>query len=114
MVDIHLKHYKMLKQIELANPLSADKLSDEQLEIIDFLMEHNFVVPIHNYDNVKKYMDLFTSPNSGYKITQDGLAQLYMFKSKFYKTKTSLILSIFSTAASIVSTIVAIIALLRP
>lgn len=47
-------------------------------------------------------------------INQDGKAQISAFKSTFYKTRTSLIMSIFSTVAAIVSTIVSIIALLKP
>lgn len=113
MVDIHLKHYKMLKRIETSKILKTGNLTDNEIEIIEFLIKKEFVEPIPSDEPIKEFKDFFDIKPCGYKITQEGLAQLYSFKSTFYKTRTSIILSVFSTIAAIGSTVVAIIALLK-
>lgn len=115
MVDINFEQYKMLKRISKKQSIKYEEFSKEEIKICEFLSEKNFItlniksVPIPNnpYNAHIPVLD-------NYEITEAGKAQIYTFKSKIYKIKTSLILSIFSTAAAIGSTIVAIIALLKP
>lgn len=114
MTDISFVQYKMLKRINKNQNIKYKKLSDEEIKICEFLAENNFVIlntksmpvpnnPYHAHIPVR----------DNYEITEEGRAQIYSFKSTFYKTRTSIILSVFSTIAAICSTIVAIIALLK-
>ncbi len=107
MVDISYKQYKMLKEINCHNSYNSIHLTAEDLEICDFLQRNQFITTRIKRDNIddKIYNE--------YRVTQSGKAQIYTFKSKFYKTRTSLILSVFSTFAAITSSVIAIIALMQ-
>lgn len=115
MVDISFKQYKILKRINKSQSIKYEELSEEEIKTCDFLAEKNFLslnadyLPLPNNP-----YNIHRSVPNNYEITEEGKAQIYVFKSKFYKTRISLILSIFSTVAAIGSTVVAIIALLKP
>lgn len=115
MVDIDFKQYKMLKRIAKTNSLTNKSLTKEELNIIDYLAAHNFVEIIIERPKITDFsISVSKSQNAEYQITEKGKAQIFTFKSTFYKAKTSIILSIISTVAAFTSTIVSIIALLKP
>lgn len=103
MVDIHLKHYKMLKQIENSKTFENKDLSDEQIEIIDFLIRKDFVEKLQYDGEVNSYKDYLNLKPSGYKITQEGLAQISAYSSTFLKWWIPLIVSIASFILSCIS-----------
>lgn len=105
MVDIDYPQFRMLRRIKRHKTVKSINFTKDQLEICDHLKLNGFIT-------VRTVLSASPHYNE-YRITQKGKAQLCTFKSQFYKTRTSLILSVFSTFASVVSTIVAIIALLK-
>lgn len=115
LVEINKEQYKLLKYINKKGTIYCDQLTSDELDICKYLFKNDLInrttktISKRNNDYVS--LDVITD---SYSINQDGKAQISAFKSTFYKTRTSLIMSIFSTVAAIVSTIVSIIALLKP
>lgn len=115
LIEINKEQYKVLKFINKKGTIYCDRLTSDELDICKYLFKNDLInrttktISKRNNDYVS--LDVITD---SYSINQDGKAQISAFKSTFYKTRTSLIMSIFSTVAAIVSTIVSIIALLKP
>lgn len=108
MIDISYPQYKMLRTIQRKKLISTAFLSNEELDICLYLLEHDCVkdIAFSGIDfsgNVIK--DSSLPPDI--KITQTGEAQLYVFRSKFHKWWIPVLISLLSF-------IVSVLALLRP
>jgi hypothetical protein len=97
MVDIDLKQYRMLKKVDKHSSIDAAFLSKEEKDICAFLLEKQFLAVTKSYRrNEQGDIDIFNLYPKEYSITQAGKAQIYAFKSTFYKWWIPVIISIFS------------------
>lgn len=109
MVDISKPQYKMLKKLHKNKFLSYECLSDEEKEICAYLLQHNLISVTKKIGEFSK-TDMILPPLKidSCSITQSGEAQIYIFKSTFYKWWIPVIISLVALALSIASLIVQI------
>lgn len=107
MLDISKEQYKMLSKINKSTTLQTSSLSTEELDICQYLLDHEFIKakerPLPNFIggiHVQKTLP----PNL--ELTQTGKAQLYAFRSTFYKWWIPVIISIFALITSVAAILV--------
>lgn len=106
MIDINYKQYRMLNRISKHKSIPAKNLTNDDLEIIDFLIKSKFVTPEYSYEIHKLGEYEMPVPiEQEYRVTQAGQAQVYTFRSTYFKRWIPVVIS---TASLIVSILVAI------
>lgn len=102
MVDISKPQYKMLKKLHKNKCLSYEYLSDEEKEICTYLLQHNLISVTKKMGEFSK-TDMILPPLKidSCSITQSGEAQIYIFKSTFYKWWIPVLISIAALIISI-------------
>lgn len=102
MVDISPEQYRMLKKISRNDSAQTDSMSKDEKEICAFLATKGFLsVSKKCRTDESGNLDLFNTYPSEYTITQSGKAQIYAFKSTFYKWWIPVIISIAAIAISL-------------
>lgn len=104
MVNLSKSQYKMLCKVYKANRLSASTLTEKELEICRYLMENDCLKS--NYvsrTNISGKLFISKSLPSDIEITQTGEAQIYIFRSTFYKWWIPVVISVFALISSVLS-----------
>lgn len=105
-------HYKLLKRISRRTTISAESLSEEELDICSYLhslklIECNMQNPIV-HENAYGFQSLVYE-HVEYSITQAGKAEIYNFKSTFYKWWIPVVISIIALIVSIAAVLVQVL-----
>ncbi len=101
MVDISKPQYKMLVKIHKRNQLPYESLSEEEKDICSYLLAHNLICVIKQLDKSSApSMQLPAVKIKSVQITQAGMAQIYTFKSTFYKWWIPVVISIIALILS--------------
>lgn len=97
MIGISKSQYKMLRKIQKQKSISASSLSENELEICQHLMEMECL----------KCRDFFgkRALPSEVEVSQKGEAQIYLFRSTFYKWWIPVVISILALIVSIAAPI---------
>lgn len=112
MSTIGKSHYKLLKRISRRTTISAESLSKEELDICSYLhslklIECDMQNPIIR-ENAYGFQSLVYE-HVEYSITQVGKAEIYNFKSTFYKWWIPVVISIVALIVSIAAILVQIL-----
>lgn len=109
MVDIDFKQFKMLLKLK-HNNIKTDKieLSEEDQDILEFLIKNNFAVIIDDIKYIPSSSNFVIGEipilnSTTYQITQDGKAQISAYVSSFHKWWIPLVISIGSFILSCIS-----------
>lgn len=95
MIEINSQQYRMLKRIRRYKKLDTSKLSEEELEICDFLVSNNFLVASSSRaEEIANHTEYVNIVAESYAITQEGCAQIYAFASKFRKWWIPVVISL--------------------
>lgn len=105
MIDINREQYKMLCRIKKSDGLLQKSLSENDIQVCYYLLEHNCISeaqaypspPYINRPPAKKRLP------ATIEITQTGKAQLYIFRTTFHKWWIPLALSGSALIVSIIS-----------
>lgn len=101
MVDISKSQYKMLVKVHKRNQLPYESLSEEEKDICSYLLAHNLIRVIKQLDKSSApSMQLPAVKIKSVQITQAGMAQIYTFKSTFYKWWIPVVISIIALILS--------------
>ena len=113
MLDINKQQYKMLCRIQKHKVVTTDNFSSEELEICQYLMENNCIKARH-FSRTDIHGDLHITKTlpTNLMLTQTGKAQIYAFRSTFYKWWIPVVISVISVALSSASIISQVIQLL--
>lgn len=99
MCNISRKQYRVLKHIYRRKSINSSQLSDERIEICNYLTECNYL-------SIQPLSIVLDSPLcSDYllRVTQSGEAEIYRFRSTFYKWWIPVVISVFALLVSIAS-----------
>lgn len=105
MIDINREQYKMLCRIKKSNGLPQESLSDNDIKVCYYLLEHNCVSEAQSYP-APPYINRPPAKKrlpATIEITQTGKAQIYIFRTTFHKWWIPLALSGAALIFSIIS-----------
>lgn len=103
-LDISREQYKMLLKIDKAKTLQASSLSAEELEICEYLVDHECIkARTFAHPDFEGTIQVQRSLPPNIELTQIGKAQLYAFRSTFYKWWIPVIISLFALITSVVA-----------
>ncbi len=104
MSNLSKSQYKMLCRIKKEKTTSTNSLSKEEVEICSYLLTHGCIVPRCSpaLNSSGRLINIKLLPEH-LKITQEGEAHIYSFRSTFYKWWIPVVVSIFSLLISIAS-----------
>lgn len=104
MVDIDYSQFKILGRIRRHKSIKHDDLSDEEINICEFLFNHGFVTKNKTFNQIpNKFDNVPVLTVDSYKITEKGKAQLSAYVAAFHKWWLPLIVSIASLILSCIS-----------
>lgn len=102
MIDLSKEQYKMLCKIQKKNLTKSD-LSERELSVCEYLLEIECIRPdtqiLPNYGGRSSVVKLFPSK---LECTQKGEAQVYAFRSTFYKWWIPVVISVIALLVSII------------
>lgn len=102
MSNISKEQYRLLKKIQRMESISPNSLTDNELNICKFLSDKGFLSVTNKYQKTSDgNLNIFSSSPSEYSITQSGKAEIYIFKSTFYKWWIPVVISIAALIVSI-------------
>lgn len=103
----------MLCRIQKHNVVTTDNFSPEELEICQYLMENNCIKGRHfSHADIHGNLHITKALPNNLMLTQTGKAQIYAFRSTFYKWWIPVVISVISVALSSASIISQVIVLL--
>lgn len=115
MLDISREQYKMLSKINKSTTLQKSSLSTEELEICQYLLDHEFIKakerPLPDF---KGQVHIIRSLPANLELTQAGKAQLYSYKASFHHWWIPVFVSILSASVSLASALWQILKELEP
>ena len=107
MLDISREQYKMLSKINKATTLQSSSLSTEELEICEYLVDHECIkARTFAHPDFKGGIHVQRSLPPDIELTQTGKAQLYAFRSTFYKWWIPVIISVLALIISAIAILV--------
>ena len=107
MIDINREQYKMLCRIKKSDGLPQKSLSENDIQVCYYWLEHNCISEAQTYPS-PPYINRPPAKKrlpSTIEITQTGKAQIYIFRTTFHKWWIPLAVSIASFTLSVISLI---------
>ena len=103
MVDLSKKQYKMLCRIKKQGNISLTSLTEDEKSVCLYLLDQKCIVSPKRLPAPWQSSNTPTSPSlpSVIRITQTGEAQIYTFRSKFYKWWIPVVISIIALITSV-------------
>ena len=106
MIDLSKKQYKMLCKIKRYGAIEKSSLSDNELTICQYLLAKDCLLASHQtVANFNKIQTIKNLPPQ-IRLNQTGEAQIYAFRSTFYKWWIPVVISLISLLISITTPII--------
>lgn len=107
MINLSKEQYKMLLKIKKSNKLPTSSLTEKELEICTFLMyKHCITSRLFSCPDITGVNHTLEKLPKELTITQTGEAEIYVFRSTFYKWWIPVVISVLALLVSIVVPIV--------